>query len=319
MRKSSLCKTLLLIMLIMSLSSCSFGDNFNETQTGQTLLPLETKQSEMTEEPVFAAESSESTQEPFSYINSNGETLKTRINTPQGFSRVKAKSDSLTAYLRNYKMKEDGSPVLLYDGSKKGNQNAHVAVFQLPIEQEDLQQCADSVMRVYGEYYYDKGEYDKITFSLGGGFSANFGKWSRGHGIGISGDKLYWTTSGTNNASYDSFKKFMRIVFAYSGTLNLEEDSKKIKLEDIQAGDMFIKGGSPGHVVMVVDLCENDKGERAFLLAQGYMPAQEFHVIKNPLHEENPWYYQSEITYSLETAEYTFEEGSLRRPNIEES
>lgn len=71
--------------------------------------------------------------------------------------------------------------------------------------------------------------------------------------------------------------------------------------------------GSPGHVVMVVDVCENELGERAFLLAQGYMPAQEFHVLKNPASDTDPWYYEKEITYPFVTPEYVFEEGSLQR------
>lgn len=252
----------------------------------------------------------------YAYINADGKILKDRLPTPPEYTRIKADKDSLADFLRNYKMKEDGSPVLLYDGREK-TADAHVAVFQLPLENEDLQQCADSVMRVYGEYYYARGQYDKIRYSLGNGFHADFETWSHGKGIGISGDELYWTSSSDHDSSYDSFKKFMRIVFAYSGTLNLEEDSESVHLDDIRVGDMFIKGGSPGHVVMVVDLCENKDGNKAFLLAQGYMPAQEFHVIKNPKHKEDPWYYQNEIEYPLQTAQYTFEEGSLRRPNLE--
>ena len=73
-----------------------------------------------------------------------------------------------------------------------------------------------------------------------------------------------------------------------------------------------MQGGSPGHVVMIVDVCVNEEGKKAFLLAQGYMPAQEFHVLKNDLHEEDPWYYEEEITYPLSTPEYTFQEGSLK-------
>ena len=46
-----------------------------------------------------------------------------------------------------------------------------------------------------------------------------------------------------------------------------------------------------------------------------YMPAQEFHVLKNPNHEEDPWYYESELTYPLFTPEYTFDEGSLKSLN----
>lgn len=259
------------------------------------------------------SEQATATPPAFSFIDANGKTLKDRIQTPQGYERVDDGEGSLASFLQNYPMKEDGSPVLLYDGREKGNQNAHVAVFQLPLEQEDLQQCADSVMRVYGEYYYGKSEYDKIQFPLGGGFSAEFDKWRNGYGIGIKDDTLYWTTNPENDESYESFQKFMRMVFAYSGTLNMEDSATEIPLSEISVGDIFIKGGSPGHVVMVVDLCQNADGNKAFLLAQGYMPAQEFHVLKNPLHEEDPWYYVDEVSYPLRTPEYVFEEGSLMR------
>ncbi|KIR01148.1 hypothetical protein P261_02899 [Lachnospiraceae bacterium TWA4] len=255
----------------------------------------------------------DSTVQEKNFINSDGKTLESRIQVPNAYKRVSVKAGSLGEFLRTYEMKPDKSPVLLYNGLKKGNQSDHVAVFTLPIENRNLQQCADSIMRIYGEYYYHKKEYKKINFILGGGFVAKFDKWKSGYGIGVSGDRLKWISKPKNDSSYESFKKFMQIVFAYSGTLNMEDDSKKISEKQMQIGDIFLKGGSPGHVVMVVDMCTNEKGEKAFLLAQGYMPAQEFHVIKNPLHKDDPWYYVSELSYPFKTAEYTFDEGSLKR------
>lgn len=248
-----------------------------------------------------------------SFINPKGKTLEKRIKTPKGYKRVKAKKGSLGKFLRSYQMKKDGSSVLLYDGREKGNQSAHVAVFKLPMENENLQQCADAIMRVFGEYYYKKGAYSKINYGIGSRFRADFSTWGKGKGIGISKNGAYWTNQSKNNYSYESFKKFMRMVFAYSGTLNLDSESKKIKLSEARIGDIFVRGGSPGHAVMIVDMAKNKEGKKAFLLGQSYMPAQEFHVIKNPLHEENPWYFEEEITYPLSTPEYRFEEGSLRR------
>jgi hypothetical protein len=64
---------------------------------------------------------------------------------------------------------------------------------------------------------------------------------------------------------------------------------------------------------MVVDTCEKD-GKKAFLLAQGYMPAQQFHVLINEEHEDDPWYYEDEIKYPFITPEYIFMEPCLRRP-----
>ena len=43
------------------------------------------------------------------------------------------------------------------------------------------------------------------------------------------------------------------------------------------------------------------------------LPAQDFHILNNPLHMDDPWYYASELSYPLKTPEYVFQEGSLKR------
>lgn len=247
----------------------------------------------------------------YSYINEEGSTLLTRMNVPVGYKRIEEDNDSFASYVRHYPLKESGSSLLLYNGEKKGNQRSHVAIFDLPIENADLQQCADSIMRFYAEYYYAKKQYDKISFHFVDGFKATFSKWIQGYRISVDG-KTKWIKSASYDDSYASFKKFMRMVFAYSSTLSMDKESKKIDVCDIKIGDIFIQGGSPGHVVMVVDVCVDENGKKAFLLAQGFMPAQDFHIIKNPRHDD-PWYYEDEVTYPFHTVGYTFKEGSLKR------
>lgn len=249
-----------------------------------------------------------------SIIEESGNTLKKRFRVPEGYQRIAVKKDSFSAFIRNYKLKKAGSPVLLYDGTEKGNQSVHAAVFKLPIEDVDLQQCADSIMRMYAEYYWHTGQPDKIAFHFVNGFLAEYSKWRQGYRIEVSDSGCSWVHSAAADNSYETFQQYLRIVFSYASTLSMEKESKKISLSQIKAGDIFIKGGSPGHVVMVVDVCKNAEGKKAFLLAQGFMPAQEFHVLKNPAHEEDPWYYEEEISYPLDTGEYVFEKGSLKRP-----
>ncbi|MBR6664133.1 MAG: DUF4846 domain-containing protein [Lachnospiraceae bacterium] len=253
------------------------------------------------------------TQAPYEYFNTQGMTLESRIHVPEGYERTSTEAGSLTKFLRTYPLKVHDSAVLLYDGSEKWNQDAHVAVFQLPIEERDLQQCADSVMRVYAEYYFQTEQYEKIRFHFTNGFLAEYGKWRDGYRISVEGNNVSWVKSASYDDSYETFVKFMRMVFTYAGTLSMEQESTQISVKEARVGDVILKGGSPGHVVMIVDMCENEQGEKAFLLAQGYMPAQEFHVLKNPLHEESPWYYEAELTESIRTPEYGFGEGCLKR------
>ena len=85
-----------------------------------------------------------------------------------------------------------------------------------------------------------------------------------------------------------------------------------VKLKDIRIGDVFLRAGSPGHVLMVVDTAKNKEGKTAFLLAQGYMPAQNFHVLKN--RGDDPWYYEDDVDYSDEKKVYSIGSEILERP-----
>lgn len=276
-----------------SVEKAALAGNDNETETGAK----------------FQAETK-------SLINPAGNTLAERFETPDGFARS-SDSSGFAEFLENYKLYPDGKKVKLYNGKNKGNQNVHAAVFKMKLVDGDLQQCADSVMRLYAEYFYQSQQYDKMNFHLVNGFPVEYSKWRQGMRVSVDGDSTSWVSGGQPSDSKQTFEKYLRFVFSYASTLSMEKESKKIKKGQIQAGDIFIYGGSPGHVVMVLDVCENQSGEKAFLLGQGYMPAQQFHVLKNPLHEEDPWYYVSELGYPFHTPEYSFDPGSLRRPEYD--
>ena len=247
------------------------------------------------------------------FINAEGDTLESRINTPGGYSRIEYPEEGFETYLRHFPLKADGSKVLLYNGDEKGNQSAYLAVFDMNISNRDLQQCADSVMRIYAEYYYANKQYDQIKFHFVNGFLCEYQKWQEGYRIQVTGNDVSWAKTKGYDDSYEAFERYLDTVFAYASTLSLDQESTSIRIEDLKVGTVFLKAGSPGHVVMVVDLCENAEGEKAFLLAQGYMPAQEFHVLKNPSLDTDPWYYVQKLSYPLETGSYSFDEGSLKQ------
>jgi hypothetical protein len=85
-------------------------------------------------------------------------------------------------------------------------------------------------------------------------------------------------------------------------------------ISEMQIGDVFIKGGFPGHAVIVVDLAEDEgSGKKVFLLAQSFTPAQEMHILKNPNDETmSPWY-PLDFGERLFTPEWTFQRNDLHR------
>ena len=126
-------------------------------------------------------------------------------------------------------------------------------------------------------------------------------------------DQVTFTKGGrVGDYSYQNFKKYITNVFYYAGTYSLSKELKSKKIHNIQVGDVFIKGGFPGHGVIVVDVAKNERtGKKVFLLAQSFMPAQSIHILENWGDDElSPWYSESFGT-SLMTPDWKFESDSL--------
>lgn len=245
----------------------------------------------------------------------NSWSLVSNIDPPADFVRVEADTLSFAGWLRNLPLKKAGSPVLLYDGRRKHNQKAHVAVIDIDVGDRDLQQCADAVIRLRSEYFFSRSYYDSISFNFTSGDEASFRSWINGVRPKVRGNKVKWIETGVVDSSYSSFRDYLNVVFTYAGTYSLERQMEPREDNcDVAIGDVFIKGGFPGHAVVVVDVAAHKStGERIFLLAQSFMPAQEIHILKNPEDSRlSPWY-MCEFGNELETPEWTFKRGALRR------
>jgi hypothetical protein len=247
------------------------------------------------------------------YINPSGKTIKTRIITPKGFDRIQPRENSFQFYLQNFGLKTHGSKVHLYNQNLKNRQDVHEAILNINVGKRDLQQCADATMRLRAEYLYQKKSFNNIRFNFTNGFNATYSKWRLGERIKVKGNTVTWYKGAQTGDSRKSFDKYLTMVFSYAGTLSLEKEMKKVLVKDMQIGDIFIQGGSPGHAVIIVDMARNDTGKTIFFLAQSYMPAQEIHVLKNFNNQNiSPWY-SAENLETLMTPEWTFTKNNLRR------
>lgn len=246
-------------------------------------------------------------------IDTSGKMIKDRFIPPQGFERKTYPAGSFEKYLQHLPLKPDGSWVHYFNGGEKPPGRVYLAVVDMDIGKRDLQQCADAVMRLRGEYLYAEKRMDEIRFHLTNGFDMTFAKWRQGYRIKVSGNSVNWVKSKAPSSSYTQFRSYMNMVFAYAGTLSLAKELKPVTIEDLQIGDVFIQGGSPGHAVIVVDIAVNQEGEKRFLLAQSYMPAQDIQILQNPEAEAgNPWFSLPKQKL-FETPEWDFSTDHLKR------
>jgi Domain of unknown function (4846) len=221
-------------------------------------------------------------------------SLADRISPPEGFQRLRAPLGSWGEWLRGLPLKASGAPVLTYTGAQKWRQDVHAAVIDIDTGTRDLQQCADAVMRLRAEWLFAADRKSEIAFNDTDGKRRRF--------------------SADAKQDYSAFRKYMNLVFAYAGTWSLDRELKPVALKDIAIGDVFIKGGFPGHAVLVADVVKNSAtGDLRFLLIQSYMPAQDMHVLKNPESSDgNPWY-ALPTAAKLVTPEWTFDVTQLKR------
>ncbi|MFN8305423.1 MAG: DUF4846 domain-containing protein [Ferruginibacter sp.] len=206
------------------------------------------------------------------------------IPLPEGFERTASTPNSFAAYLRNIGLKKDKT-VYLYNGRKKQYQHAQFAVLNITVGDRDLQQCADAVMRLRAEYLYTQKKYDSLIF--------------------FDNDKRPYRFQPPYTR--ERFSSYLDQVFGMCGSASLSRQLKPAAERDhIQPGDVLIRGGFPGHAALVVDVAANKQGDKIYLLAQGYMPSQDIHILRNPANRNlSPWYALTQAN-SITTPEYIF-------------
>ncbi|MEN9571589.1 MAG: hypothetical protein RL172_2820 [Bacteroidota bacterium] len=211
-----------------------------------------------------------------------------QLPLPAGYSRLQYPNGSFANWLQQLPLKKDKT-VYLYNGIKKANQAAQFAVLDISVGNQNLQQCADAVMRLRAEYLFEHKKFDRIIF-----FDNN--------------RKAYPFTTPFTRAHFD---KYLLLVFGICGSASLEKQLRQQKMQDINPGDVLIKGGFPGHAVIVTDVAINNKANKIFMIAQSYMPAQDIHVLVNPANPQFPWYTAGTAKLII-TPEYVFDAANLK-------
>ena len=250
--------------------------------------------------------SQSNTQTEISSIKNCGE-----VSLPQGYARIGGSDSSFANYLRTIGFKENNT-VLLYNGSEKGNQDAHYKVLNIGVGKKDLQQCADAVIRLRAEDLFKQKRFSEIQFHFTSGHLCKWTNYAEGWRPRINGSSVDFVKITAEDSSPQSFDKYLDLIYSYCGTASLYKELKSKSIDKIEPGDVFIQTGNPyGHAVMVMDVAKNIQGERIFMLAQSYMPAQEIHVLKNPVSDKlNPWYEAKKG--AIETPEWTFGSDDLK-------
>jgi len=237
------------------------------------------------------------------------------LEPPPGYKRIYCPLGSFKDWLRYLPLKPGNPKVYLHNGVEKSYQNGHYAVVDIDVGQEDLQQCADAIIRLYAEYQFSKNDFNHITFNLTNGDAVGFRKWINGYRPVVSGNTVSWHKQAAPDSSYNAFRAYLKFIFMYAGTYSLDRQLQEVDdVKEMALADIFVQGGFPGHGVLVVDMAVNPRTkDKVFLLCQSYMPAQDIHILKNLNDPDlSPWY-KLDFGDTLYTPEWIFTKHDLKR------
>jgi hypothetical protein len=210
-------------------------------------------------------------------------SLEQTFAPPQGYRRVPLDGGSFGSFVRSLPLLPAGSPVRSHRGDTilAGTDPRLAAVVDLDVGEADLQQCADTVIRLHAEWAFGRGD-EAIAYRAGDGTRLDFVGYLRGDRISARDGRLGVTRSGVPRArTHEALRQFLNGVFNWVNTGALARFSRKVELDEIAPGDFFVVSGSPfGHAVIVLDVARDEPGQTRLLLGQGFMPAQSLHVLR---------------------------------------
>lgn len=245
------------------------------------------------------------------YLDPDGMTLQTRIIPPDGYTRVPVADGSFGAYLREYPLLPDGINLPVYNGETMSPTYV-AAIFDISVGDEGYQQCADSVIRLYSDYFYENKQYDKISFQFSNGDVCDYNRWRKGKRMLVLGDFSCEIPAAFPDNSEQQYRNYLKEVMNYAGTISLQNESEVISSDELRIGDIIC---NDTHVVMIVDEAVNENGEKCYLIGQSFIPAVCFHIITDRYGKDvSPWFTQEQLEKeSFDIGAFVFEKNDIRR------
>lgn len=207
------------------------------------------------------------------------ETVADAFPPPPGAARAEA--DPFGEHLRALPLRPPGTPVRDHLGRVVPMPAARVV--DLPLVPGDLQQCADSALRLRADWVRATG--GSPAFHYTSGDLSTWSGWAAGERLRVSGSRVTRVPKAAPPDAGDaSYERWLADLFTYAGTWSLLRETAPD--DRVDPGDLLVAAGSPGHAVVVLDVARRG-AETWVLVGQGYMPAMDFHVVAGP---EAGWY-----------------------------
>lgn len=239
--------------------------------------------------------------------------LEDRFPAPRGTRRIPLAAGGFPAWLRRLPLHRDRRTVRAHDG--RALIRPAVAVATLDVGSRDLQQCADSAIRLHAEFLWSVGRAHEAAYHFTSGDRSRYADWLRGERFRVRGATVKRRRVRPVRGGRATWRAWLSHTFMYAGSASLRHDTDAVAPgAPLEPGDVFVAPGFPGHVVMILDVVQSPDGTRLALVGQGFMPAEDFHVVGAPWARDGVWFQLPEAGGTLVTPSWRpFRRAEARR------
>jgi len=203
---------------------------------------------------------------------------------------------SYAHWLRHLPLRKPGTPVRDHRGAPLAASTAvAAAVVDLDVGKRDLQQCVDTLIRLRAEYLWYKKRPHRARFRYAGGRYFGWAQWARGIRPKRRGGRIVYEKRAYASLSRRNFRRYLTFLFAMTGTMH-HVGEPRVPFARLSAGHFFIqpppRPGALGHAVVILDVAREvgGRGRLRALLAEGFTPAQSFHVLQRNTTGGGAWF-----------------------------
>jgi len=237
------------------------------------------------------------------------------IPVPEGYERTAIPTGTFAASLRNLELAPDGE-LLAGDGKTLLCDEDKVAVTKIRPFDNQKDVGVDGIVRLWGDYLWNSGNRNRISFPLDNGQVATWKDWRDGLRPRKQGGRYIFTQITTPAAGYDTYQQFLSFAAEEMGAIALRRESRIVFDDSASVGDLIValRQETESRVGIILDACKEPRGERLFLIGTCGTPSTTLYIMRpySPVQGLNEW-------FSLDGAQWAIGQGArtdLRRVTL---
>jgi hypothetical protein len=147
-------------------------------------------------------------------------------------------------------------------------------------------------LRILGEYFFHIDRRDRLAFTPPKGNVVTYSAWLSGKPALTAQGEVFFKEGDKREDKPDEFYQYISYIMQTTSYANLAANCEAISPQEVYPGDLFIahdEKDRQGTVCIILNMIENSRGDRQYIVATGCPEACDFHIPKLNADRQYPW------------------------------